>query len=194
MNGTRRGALALLIVFALGGCGSIYNIDDRHEPMGGVKTDLEIGFGVPLLLPLLPMDLPLSFAIDLVSLPWVIPAHRKDEEDRRRLREAHEAQVRRAAGRYHFRAEGLEGTLVIEMKDASTLRGSLQIPGRGEISVGEVTAVDERVFFYETEKAPDGGLKAVLVELFRNRETGALEGMIGRDGGPRPFVAERAGT
>lgn len=83
MNSTNvaRGALLLGLSFGLSGCGSILNLACDNKPYGGVASDLDdlspkrggdssIGgkvFGV--------VDLPFSFVVDTVTLPYTLPSH-----------------------------------------------------------------------------------------------------------------------
>ena len=77
--------LALLPCAALSGCGTMYNIADREiilperpaTPFGGVGNDLrwmarcdgKYWGGVPLAA----ADMPLSFAGDIITLPYTVP-------------------------------------------------------------------------------------------------------------------------
>jgi uncharacterized protein YceK len=73
--------IALVVLLASAGCGSVLNLarPGRPEPMGGVANDVDFLRHATwpdsvFLLPLMAVELPLSFSLDLLTFPVTIPA------------------------------------------------------------------------------------------------------------------------
>lgn len=87
-SGTRRATLTTALVLALPGCGLLFRTIDRSERVGAARyfpaaaADVFFLGEIPVLAPLLLLDLPLSLAVDVVLLPATV-FHALYESERR---------------------------------------------------------------------------------------------------------------
>ncbi len=184
-----RRTLLAIAVLLLGGCGATYNLttSPRTTPMGGVVWDVKlfanalgdsaVGWAaIPGLCLFLPIELPLSLVVDLVTFPYALHVYGVQSEEAERAHEERQRELAVLLGSYRFQCSGVAGTLVLADAPDDGIAGTIDIPGKGHWRIEEAHFWESKVTFLIPGEALGTDARWVYVDASWSRDAGTLDG------------------